>query len=107
MPNNQHYEAGTEEADRKDAEIARLRAALEEAQDSAEGFSAICEVRIAAKDKLIAELVEALREAGDELDAYYKGEYPTDTPYHVQKLKVAMDGNPARAALSRAKEQQT
>jgi len=36
----------------------------------------------------------------DELDAYYLAEYGSDHPYHVRKLSVAKDGNPARAALS-------
>ena len=44
-------------------------------------------------------LREALKECEEELDAYYHQEYPTDHPYHQRKLKAALQGNPARAAL--------
>ena len=41
----------------------------------------------------------ALREAADELDAYYRAEYPGDHPYSQRKLAEAIAANPARAAL--------
>jgi len=44
-------------------------------------------------------LREALKECEEELDAYYHQDYPTDHPYHQRKLKAALQGNPARAAL--------
>lgn len=53
---------------------------------------------------LIEGLVAALREAGDELDDYYRNEYPTSHPYHVRKRKVALEGNPTRAALDNARK---
>ena len=53
-----------------------------------------------ASDAAILVAEKALREARDELDAYYLAEYGSDHPYHVRKLSVAKDGNPARTALS-------
>jgi len=47
----------------------------------------------------IAQLEAALREAADELDAYYRAEYPGDHPYSKRRLAEAMASNPARAAL--------
>lgn len=47
----------------------------------------------------IERLREALKEAADELDEYYKAEYPLDHPHHVRKRENAMKGNPARCAL--------
>lgn len=47
----------------------------------------------------IEQLEAALREAADELDAYYRAEYPGGHPYSQKKLTEAMASNPARAAL--------
>jgi hypothetical protein len=47
----------------------------------------------------IERLRAALREAADELDAYYRAEYPGDHPYNQKKLAAAIAANPARAAL--------
>lgn len=53
---------------------------------------------IEAADR-IAQLEAAMLEAADELDAYYRAEYPGDHPYSQKKLAEAMASNPARAAL--------
>ena len=55
-----------------------------------------------AHDRRAAEVIAlraALREAADELDAYYRAEYPGDHPYSQRKLAEAIAANPARAAL--------
>jgi cytochrome c556 len=49
----------------------------------------------AERDRLRA----ALKEAADELDAYYAAEYAGDHPYMVKKLAEAKASNPARVAL--------
>ncbi len=46
-----------------------------------------------------ARLRAALAESADELDAYYRMEYPGDHPYNKAKLAQALASNPARAAL--------
>lgn len=94
MTVNQHYEAGTEEADRKDAEIARLRAEVASYHDAYEMEKTGRAAEAAAKDKLIAELVEALRE----ISAMNGG---TATNRALAMKMIASE------ALSRAKEQQT
>jgi hypothetical protein len=45
----------------------------------------------------------ALHEAADELDAYYRAEYPGDHPYSKRKLAEAMRDNPARIAITQEK----
>lgn len=55
--------------------------------------------RVEALTAEIERLRVALREAADELDAYYRAEYPGDHPYSQKKLEQAMATNPARAAL--------
>jgi hypothetical protein len=47
----------------------------------------------------IERLRAALKEAADELDAYYATEYAGNHPYSVAKLAEAKASNPARAAL--------
>jgi MoxR-like ATPase len=49
----------------------------------------------------IVRLRAALKEAADELDAYYAAEYAGDHPYSVKKLAEAKASNPARAALTK------
>lgn len=62
-----------------------------------------------AADKIAAlraeneKLRAALHEAADELDAYYRAEYPGDHPYSKRKLADAMRDNPARAAITQEK----
>ena len=77
------------------AEIIRLRAERHELE--AENTASMTEItRLRAE---IERLREALEECEEELDAYYHQDYPTDHPYHQRKLKAALQGNPARAAL--------
>lgn len=67
-----------------------------------EAFVASIEVfrqKINEQADRIAQLEAALREAADELDAYYRAEYPGDHPYSKRRLAEAMASNPARAAL--------
>lgn len=47
----------------------------------------------------LARMKGVLHEAADELDAYYRAEYPLDHPIHERNLKYLLDNNPARAAL--------
>lgn len=54
------------------------------------------------RNKLLHEITRlraALAESADELDAYYRMEYPGDHPYNKAKLAQALASNPARAAL--------
>ena len=67
-----------------------------------EAFVASIEVfrqKINEQADRIAQLEGALREAADELDAYYRAEYPGDHPYSKRRLAEAMASNPARSAL--------
>lgn len=52
---------------------------------------------------IVERLRAALREAAEELDAYYRAEYSGDHPYSKRKLAAAMRQNPARAALEEQK----
>lgn len=68
-------------------------------------FSSIRLVIREAADALTAaqERIEALegslREADDELDHYYRAEYPLDHTIHRRNLKHLLENNPDRAAL--------
>lgn len=48
----------------------------------------------------VARKDEALRESADELDGYYRAEFPYDHPIHQKKRLFLFQTNPARAALS-------
>ena len=74
-----------------DEAIVRQQQDLDEAADRA----ADCDILRAENEKLRA----ALHEAADELDGYYRAEYPGDHPYSKRKLADAMRDNPARIAL--------
>ena len=52
-------------------------------------------------DDVVRELVEALEECRDELDAYSRQEYPGDHPVHERYRKRDFDANPARIALAK------
>lgn len=72
--------------------IARLRQLnLAVADDAADALTA-------AQDR-IESLEAALKEAADELDEYYRAEYPLDHQIHRRNLKYLMENNPARADL--------
>ena len=43
---------------------------------------------------------EALKEAADELDAYYRREYSDDNPATRKRLERELAANPARRALT-------
>lgn len=47
-------------------------------------------------------LCEALTQVADELDEYYRFEYPLDHPIHERERKYLIDNNPARTALKGA-----
>jgi phage gp36-like protein len=47
-----------------------------------------------------ARLRAALKEAADELDAYYAAEYEGDHPLMLRRLERAKGSNPARLALT-------
>lgn len=49
---------------------------------------------------LIGRKDAALREAADELDEYYRAEYPSDHPLHQKKRAFLFEANPARSAIS-------
>ena len=52
-------------------------------------------------DDLVRELVAALEECRDELDAYSRQEYPGDHPVHERYRQRDFDANPARIALAK------
>lgn len=52
-----------------------------------------------------AELLAALRECEEELDAYYRAEYPENHPYNEKKLVQALNSNPARAAIAKVEKE--
>lgn len=52
-------------------------------------------------DDVVRELVEALEECRDELDAYSRQEYPGDHPVHERYRQRDFDANPARIALAK------
>lgn len=54
---------------------------------------------LTAAQERIEALEAALREAADELDHYYRAEYPLDHPIHERNRKYLLNNNPARAAL--------
>ena len=67
------------------AEVEKLRAEVEKLRNLRAEF-----------EKMRA----ALHEAADELDAYYRDEYPGNHPYFKQRLAEAMRQNPARIAIT-------
>ena len=52
-------------------------------------------------DDVVRELVAALEECRDELDAYSRQEYPGDHPVHERYRQRDFDANPARSALAK------
>ena len=52
-------------------------------------------------DDVVRELVAALEECRDELDAYSRQEYPGDHPVHERYRQRDFDANPARIALAK------
>lgn len=83
-----------------EAEINRVLAEKHELE--AENTASMTEItRLRAENE---RLRAALKECEEELDGYYHQDYPTDHPYHQRKLKVALQGNPARAALKENNE---
>ena len=54
---------------------------------------------LTAAQERIEALERALKEAADELDEYYRAEYPLDHPIHRRNLKYLLENNPARVAL--------
>jgi len=103
MTVNQHYDAGTEEAARKDAEIARLQAEAASYHDAYEMEKTRRAAEVAAKDKLIAELVKAAFIEGWES---FQTQCAPMTSVE-QEWEQSNAKNVADAALARAKEQQT
>ena len=74
--------------------VERLLVCAKYDPDQADAAAEIARLR-AENEKLRA----ALHEAADELDGYYRAEYPGDHPYSKRKLADAMRDNPARIAL--------
>ena len=84
------------EITRLTAEIERLTSERDRQYDqNAEQIT-----RIAALEAENEKLRAALHEAADELDAYYRAEYPGDHPYSKERLANAMRQNPARIAIT-------
>lgn len=54
---------------------------------------------LTAAQERIKALEGALCEVADELDHYYRAEYPLDHPIHERNRKHLLNNNPARAAL--------
>ena len=82
--------------------ITALRAENERLKDANAQLQEIVNGDTAEEERLRAEnekLRAALHEAADELDGYYRAEYPGDHPYSKRKLADAMRDNPARIAL--------
>lgn len=52
-------------------------------------------------DDVVRELIAALEECRDELDAYSRQEYPGDHPVHKRYRQRDFDANPARIALAK------
>lgn len=52
-------------------------------------------------DDVVRELIAALEECRDELDAYSRQEYPGDHPVHERYRKRDFEANPARIALAK------
>lgn len=52
-------------------------------------------------DDVVLELVAALEECRDELDAYSRQEYPGDHPVHERYRQRDFGANPARIALAK------
>lgn len=52
-------------------------------------------------DDVVRELIAALEECRDELDAYSRQEYPLDHPVHERYRKRDFDANTARIALAK------
>lgn len=53
------------------------------------------------RDDVVLELIAALEECRDELDAYSRQEYPLDHPVHERYRKRDYDANTARIALAK------
>ena len=87
---------------RIDMEASHTKTLEWEAADEIEKLRTDYNTAREAHDRRAAEVIAlraALREAADELDAYYRAEYPGDRPYSQRKLAEAIAANPARAAL--------
>ena len=88
------------EIDELRAEVEKLRAEVQTWQGHVKeaiwSDSEECKMLTADNERLRA----ALHEAADELDAYYRVEYPGDHPYSKRKLAEAMRQNPARIAIT-------
>ena len=52
-------------------------------------------------DDVVRELITALEECRDELDAYSRQEYPGDHPVHERYRQRDFGANPARIALAK------
>ena len=82
------------------AEVERLRIEVQTWQGHAKAAiwsdGEECKMLTADNERLRA----ALHEAADELDAYYRVEYPGDHPYSKRKLAEAVRQNPARIAIT-------
>jgi len=120
-------------ADEAEAEIARLREALQEAVDWIEDdrfddeyiienwyHKALAvlreprvdaakwrEAEIARKDELLKIAIEGLEEARSDIDVDIDAQYPADAhPLYAEKNKWLRAGNPARVALEKIRNHQ-